>query len=71
MIGLALLGGLAWTFTGDALESLAITLIFNGVRVILYIGHEELWERWPPLASVGRPSAGPSAPRAGESILID
>ncbi len=54
IIGILLLGGLTWVFTGDIGESIAITLVFNAIRVFLYVAHEEAWERWPRLARVGR-----------------
>lgn len=62
-IGIVLLGGLAWAFTGDVLESLAIAIAFNAIRVVLYVLHEEIWERWEPLARIGRPS-GPRPEQA-------
>lgn len=54
VIGLVLLGGLVWILTSDATEALLITLVFNGIRVGLYVLHEELWERWRPLSTFGR-----------------
>lgn len=54
LIGLALLGGLSWILTGNLMESLLLTVLFNGIRLGLFVVHEEVWERWPVLAKVGR-----------------
>ena len=54
IIGIALLGGLGYAVTGNIMETLAITIWFNGIRTVLYIVHEEAWERWAPLAGYGR-----------------
>ncbi len=53
-IGIALLGGLGYVVTGNMMETLALTIWFNGIRTVLYVVHEEAWERWAPLASYGR-----------------
>lgn len=68
-IGLVLLGGLAWAITGDLLESMWVTIAFNGVRVFLYVGHEELWERWRPLARVGRGPLPDREPAGGRHAV--
>ncbi len=53
-IGIVLLGGLGYAITGSVMETLAITIWFNGIRTILYVVYEEGWERWAPLAGYGR-----------------
>ncbi len=53
-IGIVLLGGLGYVVTGNLMETLAITIWFNGIRTVLYVVHAEVWERWAPLASYGR-----------------
>ncbi len=54
VIGIALLGGLGYAVTGNVMETLVITISFNGIRTVLYVVHEEVWERWAPLAGYGR-----------------
>ncbi len=54
IIGIALLGGLGYAVTRNVMETLAITTSFNGIRTVLYVLHEEVWERWAPLARYGR-----------------
>ncbi len=53
-IGIVLLGGLGYAVTGNLMETLAIAIWFNGIRTVLYVAHEEVWERWAPLAGYGR-----------------
>jgi uncharacterized membrane protein len=44
-VGLVILGGIAYAVTGDLGAMTVITLLFHGVRLILYYYHERLWER--------------------------
>ena len=44
-VGLVILGGIAYAVTGDLGAMTVITLLFHGVRLILYYWHERLWER--------------------------
>jgi uncharacterized membrane protein len=44
-VGLVILGGIAYAVTGDLGAMTIITLLFHGVRLILYYWHERLWER--------------------------
>ena len=70
IIGILLLGGLAWIFTGDVGESIAISAVFNGIRLFLFVFHEEAWERWPRLARFGRlPRVHTSTARPHEPAL--
>ena len=45
IIGIALLGLIAYLITGDWKEMSLITILFHGIRVILYYYHERAWER--------------------------
>jgi uncharacterized membrane protein len=47
LIGILILGGLTYAATGDWKETGAITLLFNGIRFILYYFHERAWDRIP------------------------
>jgi len=44
-IGIVLLFVIAWFMTEDVGQTTSITIIFNGIRVVLYYGFERLWER--------------------------
>jgi len=58
LIGIVLLGLISYLVTGDWKEMSVITILFHGVRVILYYYHERAWEHisWGrvkhPLASI-------------------
>jgi uncharacterized membrane protein len=45
VIGVFLLGGLAWIFTGDWQDTTVITITFHLIRVIMYYYHERAWEK--------------------------
>ncbi len=45
VIGIVILGALAWLFTRDWLETSLITITFHAIRVVLYYFHERAWER--------------------------
>lgn len=45
IVGIALLGAISYLITRDWKEMAVITLIFHGIRVVLYYMHERLWER--------------------------
>ncbi len=45
ILGIAVLGTIAWLVTHSWKEMTIITIIFHGVRVILYYFHERVWER--------------------------
>ncbi len=45
VIGIALLGGLAWLFTGSWEQTTWITVTFHSLRLVLYYYHERVWER--------------------------
>ena len=45
IIGIFLLGAIAYLVTGDWAAMTLITLIFHGIRVIMYYWHERIWER--------------------------
>jgi uncharacterized membrane protein len=44
-VGLAILGGITYAVTRDLGAMTVITLLFHGVRLILYYWHERLWEK--------------------------
>jgi len=44
VIGIVLLGGISFLITGDWKEMTMITVLFHGIRVIMYYFHERLWE---------------------------
>lgn len=45
VLGFAILGALSYVFTGSWTETLGITVTFNLIRVVLYVVHEQLWDR--------------------------
>ena len=45
ILGIAVLGIIAWLVTHSWKEMTIITIIFHSVRVILYYFHERVWER--------------------------
>lgn len=49
ILGLVILGFVSWwaaiTFRDNLVNlTLATTLVFNGIRLILYVAHEQIWE---------------------------
>ena len=45
VIGVIILGIISYLITGDWKEMTIITLLFHGIRLIMYYYHERLWER--------------------------
>jgi uncharacterized membrane protein len=45
MIGIVLLGLVSYLITNDWKTMTKITVLFHGIRVILYYYHERIWER--------------------------
>ena len=45
VIGIFILGGLAWLFTGSWEQTTLITVTFHSIRLVLYYFHERFWER--------------------------
>jgi uncharacterized membrane protein len=45
VIGVVLLGGIAYAVTHDWKEMSIITIIFHSVRMVLYYFHERIWLR--------------------------
>jgi len=45
IIGIVLLGVIAYCITGNLKEMTIITILFHGIRVILYYYHERIWEK--------------------------
>ncbi len=45
VIGIVILGALAWLFTRDWQETTLITITFHAIRLVLYYFHERAWER--------------------------
>jgi len=44
VIGIVLLGAIAYFITGNWKEMTMITVLFHGIRVIMYYYHERVWE---------------------------
>lgn len=45
LIGVFILGGIIWLFTHDWQQTTWITVIFHGIRTILYFYHERVWNK--------------------------
>lgn len=45
LIGFVILGALSYLFTGSWTETLGITISFNVIRMVLYVIHEQIWDR--------------------------
>jgi len=45
VMGIVILGTLAWLFTRDWQETTLITITFHAIRLVLYYYHERAWER--------------------------
>ena len=45
ILGIFILGAISWIVTHSWKEMTIITVIFHGVRVILYYFHERVWEK--------------------------
>ncbi len=45
VIGIFILGALAWLFTRDWEETTLITVTFHSIRFVLYYLHERCWEK--------------------------
>ncbi len=45
VVGVVLLGLITFTITKNWKEMAIITVIFHGIRVVLYYYHERVWER--------------------------
>jgi len=45
IFGIVILGAISWLVTHSWKEMTLITIIFHGMRVILYYFHERVWER--------------------------
>jgi uncharacterized membrane protein len=45
ILGIVVLAAIAWLVTHSWKEMTVITVIFHGVRVILYYFHERVWDR--------------------------
>lgn len=45
MLGIVVLGVISWLVTHSWKDVTIITIIFHGVRVILYYFHERVWDR--------------------------
>ena len=45
IIGVIMLGVITYLITRDWKEMAVITVIFHGIRVVLYYFHERVWER--------------------------
>lgn len=45
LVGIIVLGLISYWSTGNLKEMTQITLLFNGIRLILYYYHERVWNR--------------------------
>ena len=45
LLGIVILGLISWLITRSWKETTIITILFHGLRVILYYAHERVWER--------------------------
>ncbi len=45
IIGIVLLGVIAYAITGNWKEMTIITVLFHTIRMVLYYCHERIWER--------------------------
>jgi uncharacterized membrane protein len=45
VVGIVLLGFISYLITRDWREMAVITVIFHGIRVVLYYVHERVWQR--------------------------
>ena len=45
IIGVVLLGGIAWGVTHNWREMTVITVLFQSIRMVLYYVHERIWLR--------------------------
>jgi uncharacterized membrane protein len=45
VVGILILGGITYAFTGSLKSSAGITIIFNAIRLVLYYWHERIWEK--------------------------
>ena len=45
ILGIVLLGAISYAITRDWKEMAIITVIFHGIRVVLYYFHERVWGR--------------------------
>ncbi|MCJ7579232.1 MAG: DUF2061 domain-containing protein [Candidatus Aminicenantes bacterium] len=45
IFGVVILMAISWLVTHDMKEMTLITILFHGIRVILYYFHERAWER--------------------------
>lgn len=44
LLGIVVLGSIAWIYTGNIQQTSFITITFNGIQVVFYYFHEHLWE---------------------------
>ena len=44
IIGIFILGGITWLVTHDWEQASLITIIFHGIRLVLYYFHERWWD---------------------------
>jgi len=47
LIGIVMLGAIAYAITGSWKEMTLITVVFHSIRVVLYYFHERLWLHIP------------------------
>jgi len=57
IIGIVLLGGIAYLVTGNWKEMTVITILFHGIRLVLYYFHERIWEQHISWGKIKHPLA--------------
>jgi len=45
LMGIVILGAISWIITHDWKEMTSITILFHGIRMLLYYVHERIWNR--------------------------
>ncbi len=57
IIGIALLGGIAYLITGNLKEMTFITILFHSVRLVLHYIYERIWEEYISWGKIKHPLA--------------
>lgn len=45
LVGVFILAAITWEFTKSVEETTKVTVVFHGIRLVLYYWHERIWER--------------------------
>ena len=57
IIGIVLLGGIAYIATGNLKEMTVITILFHSIRLVLYYIYERIWEVYISWGKIKHPLA--------------